>query len=380
MMKFLSPAKINLTLCVSGLQADGYHALDSIVIPIGLVDEITLEKTEPGERSAIEVISETVDLSAMPEDGEKNLAMRALRLLEKEVGRALPTRIRIKKNIPLGGGLGGGSSNAATVLRGVNELWKLGLSRERLCELGAQLGSDVALFILDGLVRMRGRGEIVERLDATGMEPMWIVLANCGEHCSTPAVYRAFDAIIESRRREPLAMRNEQLTIQPSPLQKDPLWQQLYGLNAPEEEVYLVHEDASGVIQTSKLPNFQTSNLTEGDEICHTLCFFLRAKELIAVATLLRNDLEEPCYDLFPRVAETAEALEAAGCAGVGLCGSGATVFGLVTSREEGENALARPALSGCWRACVQTLPDGVMAAHGPLTPIVMVRIHVGQP
>ena len=122
------------------------------------------------------------------------------------------------------------------------------------------------------------------------------------------------------------------------------------------------------------------ANLTSGGGLWDNLCFFLRAGGFASVAEAVVNDLQAPCVGLFPGVARTLEALRAAGCRGVTLCGSGATVFGLVGSREEGERALAHPALAGCWRACAQTLPDGVMAAHGPLTPIVMVRIHVGQP
>ncbi len=324
-MKVLSPAKINLTLRVFGVRADGFHALDSMVMPVGLVDEVTLERSV---ETTLKISSESVDLSAMPVNVEQNLAVRAVRLLEAEVGRSLPTQLTIRKSIPLGGGLGGGSSNAAAVLRGMNTLWELGLSQERLCELGARLGSDVALFILDGLVRMQGRGEIVERLPMAGAPSQWVVLVNCGEHCSTPAVYRAFDA---------------QSSL-------------------------------------SKLLNVQTSTLTTGDGLCDNLRLFLRAGEVSRIADELVNDLEAPCFELFPRVAETARTLKALGCTGVRLCGSGATVFGLVSSREEGENALRQAALAGCWRACVQTLPDGVMAAHGPLTPIVMVRIHVGQP
>ncbi len=469
-MKFLSPAKINLTLRVSGVRPDGFHALDSVVVPLSLVDEIELEKCVPLERSAseersrfdaltrdgsgrtiavdgdvqypnglpcegallgevgqagdvrhpnglpragalpdgvedlcsrLEVISETVDLSSMPEDVEKNLAMRALRLLEREVGRELPTRIVIRKHIPLGGGLGGGSSNAATVLRGVNALWELGLSTERLCALGAELGSDVAQFVLDGLVRMRGRGEQVERLDGSGMEPMWLVLANDGTHCSTPAVYRAFDQLAMSNEQlamdgafDQLAMSNEQLAMDDAEDGTGDAHQRQLAMSNEQLamdnagggrlEGGLPHAGCAARLsangQASKLPSLQTSNLTNGGEICDTLCLSLQKGEVEAVASVVMNDLEEPCYGLFPEVKRTAEALRGAGCMGVTLCGSGATVFGLVRSREEGEVALAHPALSRCWRACVQTLPDGVMAAHGPLTPIVMVRIHVGQP
>ncbi len=321
--RFLSPAKVNLTLRVVGVRPDGFHALDSVVVPIGLADEIVVARGAPGSGVAVSMMGQGVDVGAMPADPEKNLAVRAVRLLERSVGRELPVSLRIRKQIPLGGGLGGGSSNAATVLRAVNEVWALGLPRERLLALGAELGSDVPLFVADGLARMRGRGEQVERWG--GGAPLWLVLANNGTHCATPAVYGAYD-------RQ----------------------------------------------QAAHLP--ADSGLTNEGTMWDNLRLSLQSGEVSRVAQALGNDLERPCFELFPSVARTAEALRAAGCQGVTLCGSGATVFGLVQSREAGERALAHPALAGCWRACIQTLPDGVMAAHGPLTPIVMVRIHVGQP
>ena len=320
-MKVFAAAKVNLGLRVLGRRADGFHALDSVAALLGLGDEVELERAGA---MALEVAGEGVDVGALPTDAEANLAMRAARLAERAAGRALPTRIRIRKRIPLGGGLGGGSSDAAAVLRGMDALWGLGLGAGRLCALGAELGSDVPLFVLDGTVRMRGRGERVERLPMEGAPPLWVVLANDGSHCATPAVYRE--------------------------------WDRLNGGGAP------------------------AGGLTAGAGLWDNLCFFLRAGRSAAVAEAVVNDLQAPCAGLFPGVARTLGALRAAGCGGVTLCGSGATVFGLVGSREEGERALAHPALAGCWRACAQTLPDGVMAAHGPLTPIVMVRIHVGQP
>ncbi len=322
-MQYFSPAKVNLSLAVSGVRADGFHDLDSVVTLVTLGDDLFLEKAA---ETTLEIQSDFIDLSSMPADIEQNLAVRAVRLLEAEVGHALPTAIRIVKRIPLGGGLGGGSSNAATVLKGVNELWALGLSTQRLCELGAQLGSDVALFLLDGTVRMRGRGEQVERLSLPDAKPLSLVLVNNGEHCSTPAVYKGLDRL-----------RAEN------------------GVNGRE-------------------------CLTSGGVFCDTLYLSLHSGEAKRVAESVFNDLESPCFQLFPGVQQTAEALKAAGCEGVLLCGSGATVCGIVTNSEIGERVLAHPALRNCWRASVQTLPDGVMAAHGPLTPIVMVRIHVGQP
>ena len=160
-MKVFAAAKVNLGLKVLGRRADGFHELDSVVALLGLGDEVTIEKASA---TTLGIVGDGVDVAALPADAEANLAVRAARLLEREAGRPLPTRIVIRKRIPLGGGLGGGSTDAAATLRGMNDLWGLGLPRARLLALGAALGSDVPLFLLDGTVRMSGRGERVERL------------------------------------------------------------------------------------------------------------------------------------------------------------------------------------------------------------------------
>ena len=413
-MKVFAPAKVNLGLRVLGTRADGFHALDSVVALLGFGDDVELEQAET---TTLEMVDDGVGLGALPTDIERNLAVRAVRLLEREVGRPLPTRIRITKRIPLGGGLGGGSTDAAAVLRGMNDLWALGLSRERLCTLGAELGSDVPLFLLDGTVRMTGRGETVERLPMDGAPPLWLVLANDGSHCPTPQVYKAWDAAWHPKpgerrtengeRNAPAGRPAEPSSEGATPVSPEspvsPVSPTGRQCDAPPSEPSLQTSklpnfpgDPEGRqcdappkepnFQASKLPNFpgdpagRQSDLTKAGELWDNLCFFLRMGRPTDVAGAVVNDLSEPCLGLFPGVAKTAEALRAAGCMGVTLCGSGATVFGLVGSRAEGERALAHPALAGCWRACTQTLPDGVMAAHGPLTPIVMVRIHVGQP
>ncbi len=397
-MKVFASAKVNLGLRVLGTRADGFHALDSVVALLGFGDDVELEQAET---TTLETVDDGVGLGALPTNIERNLAVRAVRLLEREVGRPLPTRIRITKRIPLGGGLGGGSTDAAAVLRGMNDLWALGLSRERLCTLGAELGSDVPLFLLDGTVRMTGRGETVERLPMDGAPPLWLVLANDGSHCSTPQVYGAWDAghpkpgEREGRLAPPQRTENREQKTESAPPGR-PAEPSSEGATPvfPESPVSPVSPTGRQCdappkepnFQASKLPNFpgapagRQCDLTKAGELWDNLCFFLRMGRPTDVAGAVVNDLSEPCLGLFPGVAKTAEALRAAGCMGVTLCGSGATVFGLVGSRAEGERALAHPALAGCWRACTQTLPDGVMAAHGPLTPIVMVRIHVGQP
>lgn len=316
----LAPAKINLTLRVFPKREDGYHDLDSVVVPLAFGDEVTVERAE---RTSLETLADGVDLSGLPADPERNLALRAVRLLERETGRALPVRIRIVKRIPLGGGLGGGSTDAAAVLRETDRIYGLGLDSARLCGLGAQLGSDVPLFLADGTVRMTGRGERTERWDMRGAKPLWVVLVNCGCACPTGEVYGAFDA-------DPGAACADNLTLR--------------------------------------------------NDFCDTLRLSLQSGDTERASRQLANDLQGPCFSRFPEVARSAEALRAAGCGKVLLSGSGATVFALAPSREAGEKILSAPALGGYRRVCAQTLPDGVMAAHGPLTPIVMVRIHVGQP
>ncbi len=351
-MKVFAAAKVNLGLKVLGRRADGFHELDSVVALLGLGDEVTIEKASA---TTLEIVGDGVDVAALPADAEANLAVRAARLLEREAGRPLPTRIAIRKRIPLGGGLGGGSTDAAATLRGMNDLWGLGLPRARLLALGAALGSDVPLFLLDGTVRMAGRGERVERLPMPSAKPLWVVLANDGTHCPTPRVYAEWDRLHAAGAGLEIAKDAEGARA----------WFARDGEDDPS-------------LRAPKLPDSQ--GLTSGGGVWDNLCLFLREGRLGAVANAVGNDLQEPCLGAFPGVARTVKALRAAGCAGVTLCGSGATAFGLVDSREEGMRALAHPALAGCWRACAQTLPDGVMAAHGPLTPIVMVRIHVGQP
>lgn len=105
-MQYFSPAKVNLSLAVSGVRADGFHDLDSVVTLVTLGDDIYLERAE---QVTLAISGEGVEVSALPTDLEQNLAVRAVRLLEAEVGYALPTAIRIVKRIPLGGGLGGGA-------------------------------------------------------------------------------------------------------------------------------------------------------------------------------------------------------------------------------------------------------------------------------
>ncbi len=154
-MRAESFAKVNLTLEVGEERGDGYHEIESILQTISLSDRLEVERARE--------IRVTCDDPAVP-DGEKNIAFAAARLLQSEYGIQEGCAVRISKGIPAAAGLGGGSGNAAAVLALLSKLWGLGLSQEKLMELGGRLGSDVPFFFVGGTAICRGRGEIVEPL------------------------------------------------------------------------------------------------------------------------------------------------------------------------------------------------------------------------
>lgn len=182
-MKIEAYAKINLTLEVLGKRADGYHALRSVVQPVSLADTLLFEETSDGT------------ISSDTGYGEADLIVKAARLLSD--GRGV--RVKVEKRIPTGGGLGGGSADAAATLLALNELWGLKKTPEELAALGASVGSDVPALVLANHYRepilMEGRGEVVSRLPPASTPisaPAFLVLANPGVHASTPAVFKAF--------------------------------------------------------------------------------------------------------------------------------------------------------------------------------------------
>jgi len=154
-LRFKTPAKINLGLFIHEKRKDGFHELETLLQMVAWFDELELEKT-----------SETVDLFCdtpdIPKD-ETNLVVRAARLLQKYFpGRCVGVKIKLKKNIPMGAGLGGGSGNAAGTLLALNYLWDLKLSRKDLIDISSELGSDVPFFLMSPCAIGKGRGEILK--------------------------------------------------------------------------------------------------------------------------------------------------------------------------------------------------------------------------
>lgn len=148
-----SPAKINLFLNVTGKRPDGYHELESIFQTVSLSDTIEFKETRRGISIATDHPNLLTDRS--------NLIYQAADLIKRTYRVKQGLRMFLHKRIPIGGGLGGGSSNAAATLKALNQLWHLGISLDELARLGAQLGSDVPFFIYGGTALVKGRGEIV---------------------------------------------------------------------------------------------------------------------------------------------------------------------------------------------------------------------------
>jgi 4-diphosphocytidyl-2-C-methyl-D-erythritol kinase len=161
-MQLLAPAKINLSFEIKARRADGFHEIETLMAPISLADRLAIERAGDHDR-----IQFSCDDPSLP-GGADNLVVRAAKLFRERVGINTGIRLALEKKIPHGAGLGGGSSDAASTLLGLNELFEAGLPPEELMKLAAQLGSDVPFFVAGSAAICRGRGELVTptRLDA----------------------------------------------------------------------------------------------------------------------------------------------------------------------------------------------------------------------
>ena len=260
-----APAKVNLTLELLGTRPDGYHALRSVLLPISLCENVEVTPRDDGLVTCSTTLDGVpfFDMGSVPAGA--NLAEKAARALREHTGCARGADIHIRKRVPVGAGLGGGSADAAGALHALNRLWRLELSAEELAEIGATFASDVPAMTLGGAVLMEGRGERVRRLEMPeSVPPLWLVLAFCGEPISTREVYGACPHVAEAPK----------------------------GTTASMVEA-VTHGDAQ------------------------------------AAAGLLFNGLQTTVYAQHPRTASIAAALSGAGALATLLSGSGGTVFGL---------------------------------------------------
>lgn len=274
MYQGIAAAKINLTLQVQGRRPDGYHLLESVMQSLSLCDIV--------EVSEAEQTSLCCDWPNLACDRE-NLAWRAWELMQREFSLSGGIQIKLHKQIPLGGGLAGGSSDAAQVLLAVNDIYKLNLTPERLISLAVQLGADVPFCLFGGTLLAQGVGEKLQSLAVC--PELRLVLVNPGFEVDTKAVYKQYD---KNKLNSVITETNE---------------------NAAEK-----------MLQA------------------------LQAGNPVQIRAALCNDLEVPSFQLFPKLAAIKAEMTGLGLASL-LCGSGATVFGIATDKKRA--AVAAEALRG---------------------------------
>ncbi|MCF6147381.1 MAG: 4-(cytidine 5'-diphospho)-2-C-methyl-D-erythritol kinase [Candidatus Kuenenia sp.] len=180
-IKIAAPAKINLFLEILGKRPDGYHEIETVMQKVCLYDYIYMEDNE-----CMEFNCSNPEL----EKGEDNLIVKAVRLLQRESGISRGIKIFLEKNIPIGAGLGGGSSDAAATLFGVNKMWQLGYDTEKLMSFAARLGSDIPFFIGKNTAICKGRGEIIQPFPSK-VKYSYVIIYPGFEVC-TAIIYKNF--------------------------------------------------------------------------------------------------------------------------------------------------------------------------------------------
>ncbi|MFC1512497.1 4-(cytidine 5'-diphospho)-2-C-methyl-D-erythritol kinase [bacterium] len=180
-MKVKAFAKINLFLEITGKRPDGYHNLVSIMQEISLYDELLIKKKKEKK------ISVRITGGYKTPLGKNNIVYKSADLMFRKYNINEGIDIRLKKNIPIGAGLGGGSSNAAAVIKAINRLWKLGLDKKALINIGKKIGADVPFFIHGGTCRVKGIGEKITVLPE--IKKWWILLIYPNINISTKEIY-----------------------------------------------------------------------------------------------------------------------------------------------------------------------------------------------
>ena len=278
-----APAKLNLGLRVVARRADGLHEIESLFVPLALADELTIELGEPGIRLA--VTGDAAD--GVPAD-ERNLAWRAAAEFMREAGALPGVTLALVKNVPSPAGLGGGSSDAGAVLRGLAALFDGRVACGRLAELALSLGADVPFFLNPTPALVEGIGERIQPV--RGIPELPVLLAHPGAGLATKAVYAAFDAGISLTAPK----------------------------HAPKVRALLALREESGAAEACWL----------GSED------WLRA--------LVINDLEPAATQLCPLVAKLREELSETGAQAVGMSGSGPTMYAIYASDAAAREAQAR--------------------------------------
>lgn len=198
----LAPAKLNLALAVGPPGADGMHPVCSWMVTVGLFDQLEVRRLEPDRFSRYAILwhPEARRCTDIDWSITRDLAVQAHLALEHHVDRRLPVQLKLEKRIPVGGGLGGGSSDAAAMLHAVNHLYELGLSDDDLADIASGVGSDVPFLVRGGSALVHGLGERIEP-HATAPE-LHAVLVLPEAACPTRDVYRTYDELGPADLRE----------------------------------------------------------------------------------------------------------------------------------------------------------------------------------
>lgn len=290
-----SPAKLNLYLKVLNKRRDGFHNIETVFEKIDLCDQLILKNNRAGR---IKILSPR---RACPVD-KTNLCYKAAQLLKKELTLPFGVDIAIKKHIPVAAGLGGGSSNAAYTLIGLNRLWDLSLSQTQLLRFAQKLGSDVAFFIYKkGFALGQGRGEKIKPLK--GIKPLWHILAVPNIRLSTAEAYKRIEILRRINRKR--------------------------------------KEGGFG----KKSGN--TKMLTKIADDVNMLIRALRRHKLSLLSKCLFNDFEDSLIRTYPGLLKIKNRLRDLGGWGVSFSGKGPAIFSLMKSRKEALRLKRRLAKAG---------------------------------
>ena len=269
-MKVKAFAKINLCLDVLRRKENGYHEVEMVMTNVDIFDVLEIKELE---EKKILLKSYNTDLAM----DESNLIYKAIALLQKETGKTFGVEVLLEKNIPMEAGMAGGSADAAATLKAVNELFKLGVSDERLLELGASLGADIPFCIMGGTVLASGIGEKLRRLSPLPKMKLLIVKPKAG--LSTKKVYESLD---------------------------------IDGLN----KAGFIHKDVGEMV-----------SVIESDEADKT--------KIEKIAGRLNNILEVPSIRLLPLIADIKQKMLDNNCLGALMSGSGTAIFGIYENDED---------------------------------------------
>ncbi len=287
MLTLNSYAKLNLYLEVLNKRKDSYHNIKTIFERIDLADKIILKSRRDKK------INITCNESGVPQDNS-NLAWRSAKLLQDSFNIDKGANIKIIKRIPVGSGLGGGSSNAACVLAGLNKLWKLNLTQDKLAGLARKLGCDVPFFIYNSPFAQGGaRGDRIKPLRVLRNVRFWHILVVPKIKVSTASIYKIWDKYFKTFKLTPLQKRGI--------LSKNSY---LAGLTMPKYNVNI-------------------------------LILALRKNDLSLIGDALFNSLERVSARLYPQINAIKEKLMQLGAKSILMSGSGPAVLGIVSSRKE---------------------------------------------